>query len=190
MARLERAADQTPATAVLQADRTLRFAHPGSAPSTAGSIVLALYARGDIHLAEAAADAAGIGMDSVARAYRIMAAQDDEARVTAQAAALVMASMSIAPEVGQHRVKQIVEHTPLERTVRAWRHGWASAVLNGKGEPVVYATGTEEAEAAALGRAAFLARLDAWRSGGCVSRRHAPSHPVARPTGGRRRARS
>jgi hypothetical protein len=183
VAHLERLADQTPPTAVLDANRTLRFAHPGSAPSTSGSIVLALYARGDVHLAQAAADEAGLRMEAVARAYRLLVEQDDEASIAAQAAALVMASMSVSPEVGRHVVRAIVEDTPVAKCVRAWRHGWANAVLAGKGQPLTYASGTPEAEAAAMGRAAFFAKLDRWRSGECVPHRRGSSQPVPRHQG-------
>lgn len=153
-------------------DRIARLRHQADAtsataghPSTVLSIALRLYTSRDMRRAATVAERAGVSVAALAAAHRMLTTPpEDQEREQTQVAAVIAGVMSVSVEVVEQRVAhRIVDHDPDERRVRAWRAGWAGAVLLREAWRD-FPEGSDERAAAREGADAFEARFAAFNS--------------------------
>ncbi len=130
--------------------------------NTRVSIAVHLLAKGRADEAAVVSERAGVSLAGLCAAHRMLTASPEDQRREQREIAIVVSAV-MAAEVEVRSVKQVVDYDPDERRVRAWRAGWAAAVLM-RSEPDDLTTDDERA-AFREGFDAFSQRFDAYLEG-------------------------
>lgn len=130
--------------------------------NTRVSIAVHLLAKGRANEAAVVSERAGVSLAGLCAAHRMLTASPEDQRREQREIAVVVSAV-MAAEVEVRSVKQVVDYDPDERRVRAWRAGWAAAVLM-RSEPDDLTTDDERA-AFREGFDAFSQRFDVYLEG-------------------------
>ncbi|MCA3699691.1 MAG: hypothetical protein IOB84_07870 [Brevundimonas sp.] len=125
------------------------------------SIAVHLLAKGKVEEAAVIAERSGVSLAGLSAAHRMLTASPEDLQREQREIAVVFSAV-MAAEVEVRTVKQIVDLDADERRVRAWRAGWASAVL-GRPSPTEIGRNEDEETAFAEGFTAFSQRFESYR---------------------------